>query len=391
VLASPLLARIYTVEAFGALSIFTSYAALLAIFATGRYEFAIVIPDKEEKAIQLVRLIISIALFISLFYFVIIWILKEFFPNIGPTNFIHTDFIYWIPLYILFIATTTAFGYLLLRRKKYKLYSIATATQAITVVVVSITLGLFNVKNGLIIALVSGSAVFILLFFVKETTTTVKGLMLSGNMSKVAKEYRSFPQYRTFSDLALTASQQFAPILLSMLYSTTIVGFYTMANRMLRLPNIIVTNAIASVFRNEAIEEFKLKGECRNLYLGTFKKLLWLALPTYLILFICSPPLFQFFFGEQWLTAGHYAQIIITFLFFEFLANPFNELFTLRNKQRRYMIIQVLNVSLGATMMILGMFFFKDASWSLILFSANSIVFNLILLINSFRIANNSQ
>ena len=47
---SPLLSRLYSVESFGTLSIFTSFTVFLAVLSTGRYELALGLPSGNNKA-----------------------------------------------------------------------------------------------------------------------------------------------------------------------------------------------------------------------------------------------------------------------------------------------------------------------------------------------------
>jgi O-antigen/teichoic acid export membrane protein len=190
-----------------------------------------------------------------------------------------------------------------------------------------------------------------------------------------------------FSDLSLTASQQFIPILFSALYSTTVVGFFAMANRMLRLPNIVITSSIGNVFRNDAIDEIREKGNCEQLYKSTFKKLVWMSFPCYFVLFIISPYIFEIIFGEKWYDAGVFARIISVFLLVEFIATPLNTLFYVREKQKLLMRLQFLNAILGGIMIFLGAKLFMSPSISLVLFSLNSLVFNILFLFLSFKIS----
>ncbi len=51
---SPILTRIYTPEDFGVFALYMSVASLLSTLATGRYELAIMLPKKDEDAVNYV-------------------------------------------------------------------------------------------------------------------------------------------------------------------------------------------------------------------------------------------------------------------------------------------------------------------------------------------------
>lgn len=388
VLSSPLLTRIFTVEDFGVLQIFTSITVFFAVISTGRYELAIGLPKEDDDALKIIKLIIFLGFAISIFYFIIIFVLKFFLKYEDYTRFLVGNNAYVAPIYIFFIAIFSALSYWNQRKKKYKLITYSNAIQVISATFFSIVFGFLGFHEGMIWSLVIGIIVACLYILIKENLILVIWTQ-KNNLLALAKVYKSFPRYMIFSDLSLTASQQFIPLIFSVLYSNTIVGLYSLANRMLRLPNIVLTSSIANVFRNDAIDEIRNKGNCEELYISTFKKLIFMSLPIYILVFIFSPIIFILIFGVKWELAGYFARVLSTMLLFEFVATPLNTIFYVREKQKIFMRLQVLNAVLGGILIYLGYNLFNDALYSLIFFSAGSIIFNLILLFKSYTIAKN--
>lgn len=388
VASSPLLTRLFSVEAFGVLSVFTSITVFFAVISTGRYELAIGLPKKNSEALQIIRLILFLGFGISILYLFGIILLKDVFQIEDQSGFLSRSSSYLAPIYIFFIAVYSALSYWNQRNKKYKLISISNAVQVIAATFFSIVFGLLGFQEGMIWSLIIGIAIACLFILVKEKLLR-KIWVQKEQLLPIAKEYQSFPRYMIFSDLSLTASQQFIPLLFSILYSTTVVGFFAMANRMLRLPNIVITSSIANVFRNDAIDEIRKIGNCKALYESTFKKLIFMSLPIYLIIFLVAPFLFKMIFGEIWLEAGYYARIIALFLFIEFVATPLNTLYYVREKQKFLMRLQFFNAAFGALAIYLGSVFYNDARISLVLFSINAVFFNLFMLFFSYKIARN--
>lgn len=386
VISSPLLSRLFSVEDFGVLSVFTSFSIFFAVLSTGRYELAVGLPSSNSRALKIIKLIICIGAFVSIVYLLLIFLLKSVFHVYDKTGFLVQKEAYLAPIYIFFIAVYSALGYWCQRKKNYKKITIANAVQVILTTICSILFGVVNFDSGMIWALIIGVIVSSLYLLFSEKNL-LKDIIKQRNIKIVAKKYYSFPRYMIFSDLSLTASQQFIPILFSVLYSTTVVGFFSMANRMLRLPNIVITSSIANVFRNDAIDEIREKGNCEELYKSTFKKLLFMSLPCYLALFIISPYLFEIIFGEKWHDAGIFARIISIFLLVEFIATPLNTIFYIREKQKVLMRLQFLNALFGGVMIYLGFHFFSSPAVSLILFSLNSLIFNILFLFLSFKIS----
>ncbi len=388
IITSPLLARLFSVEDFGNLSVFTSVSIFFAVISTGRFELALGLPQDSLKMKMIFKLIIYIGFSVSLLYFLIIVFLRDVIHFHDKSEFLEFSSSYFSPLYIFFIAVFSALGYWFQRKKKYREITIANAIQVLSTSIFSIFFGLLHINHGLIFSLILG-IIISSIYLVAKDKEFYNISSFSGSVMPVAREYSSFPKYMIFSDLSLTASQQFIPILFSALYSTTVVGFFSMANRMIRLPNIIITSSIGNVFRNDAIDEIREKGNCESLYKSTFRKLIIMSFPIFLVIFIISPKVFQVFFGEKWEMAGHFARILSVMLFVEFIVAPLNTLFYIREKQKMLMRLQIVNAVLGGVMIFLGYYYFESSSYSLMFFCANSILFNLIFLYNSYKIAGN--
>ncbi len=383
--SSPLLSRLFSVADFGVLSVFTSVSVFLAVLSTGRYELAIGLPEEDAKARQVFLLIIKIGFFVSFGYLAIIFILKNVLKINDDAGFLKEGTSLIAPVYIFFIAIYSGLGYWFQRFKKYKEITLANALQVCSTALLSLLFGFLHVKSGMIFSLVIG-VILSCLFLIVRSPEVMKGFFSEPTLS-VAKEYISFPRYMILSDLSLTASQQFIPIIFSILYNTTIVGFFAMANRMLRLPNIVITSSIANVFRNEAIDELREKGDCKNIYIFTLKRLIIMSLPIYMLVFIFSPFLFEWFFGKEWLQAGYFARILSVLMMIEFVATPLNSVFYIVEKQKLLMRIQILLAVGGIFMIYVGYSVFKDPYYSLIFFCINSLIFNIILLYFSYSLS----
>ena len=58
ILVAPLLSRLFTPEDFALFAAFTSIAGLFSIVATGKYELAIILPDEDRDAAQILFAVI---------------------------------------------------------------------------------------------------------------------------------------------------------------------------------------------------------------------------------------------------------------------------------------------------------------------------------------------
>lgn len=389
VIVSPLLTRIFSPTDFGFFSTFSSISVILSIIFSGRYELAIGLPNNNEKAFSIMRLLLRI----SIFTFALLLLFIVVFYGLETTGVIKGFFniIYFlIPFYVFLNINNSALLYWANREKKYSRVSISSLILVVVNIIISIMLGLLGVKNlGMIAGLTIG--MFFSVLYLYFTIIKGKEYKEENGIKEVAKEYSYFPKYSLFSDLGVNLNQQFLPIVFLNFYSAHIVGLFSLANRMLRLPNIVFTSAIIHVFRNEAIDSFRENGNCKSLYLSILKKLILIGLIIYSLIFLFSPYLFKIFFGSQWSESGFYAQILCVMLFFEFFTQPFNTLFYIRNEQKIYLGLQsfqtFLSIGTVVTLSILKI----DSYKLLIVYSIISILFSLIFLYYTRKIAYNSD
>jgi O-antigen/teichoic acid export membrane protein len=76
VLISPILTRLYSPADFGDLALFISITSIIGVIANGRYELAIMLPEKDEDAINVAAAGFLFNILISLLFSILIIIFK---------------------------------------------------------------------------------------------------------------------------------------------------------------------------------------------------------------------------------------------------------------------------------------------------------------------------
>ncbi len=386
IFSTPLITRLYSPKDFGILALFTSISSIGAIISTGRYELAIGLPKKNSDARVLATLVLIVGFIISSFYLSLIFILKIWSNYFSDFEyFIDSSYVLMIPVFTFFAAVISSLQYFAQRNKRYKLITIGNFIQTIVTITLSLISALFfPVVGALIYSYVLGQ--FCSLFYYLLNLDNFK---LNFDFSKLinsAKLNISFPKFMLLSDLAFTVTQQFIPILFAIIFNSTVVGFYSLANRILKIPSIVLGSSISNVFRNEVIDCVQMNKDPGPMYRETFKKLLWISTPIFLIIGIFSPDIFVLIFGQKWELAGKFAQLLSIMIFFDFISSPFNSLFYIFKKQDVFMLIQVTRTIVNISSIALGYSISLDAYHSLILFVISDIVFSCFLLIYTSKL-----
>jgi O-antigen/teichoic acid export membrane protein len=225
------------------------------------------------------------------------------------------------------------------------LRSVATST-------IQLTAGFFS--SG-IHGLLSGSAVGNLVGNTKLFRTVNERYdLLRGYNTKEAvrlgKKYSDFPKITTFSELVNTFQQNISSVIIPILFSTGVLGYYSLAQRILGVPTSLVGDSIRQVFLRAATTARQVRGEALKEFDMAVKSLAFMAIPAFTLLFFIVVPVFSLIFGKEWEEAGVYARILIPYFAVTFISANMSTVMIVFEKQRQMMNIKLAQLVLLATL-----------------------------------------
>ena len=339
---SPILTRIYSPEDFGLLALFLAVTTIFGTIVNGRYELAIMLPKKDEDAINIVALGFIIMSLITLILFVIVIIFNEKIVHLLSNKDIGT-WLYIVPLSIFLIGLFNLLNYFNNRKKHYKDIAKANIIKSITMVAFQIVVG--YLREGAA-GLISGQIASQMTANMKLLTNIIKNKLLLSKISKkkilqVAKRYKEFPKFSIAGALANKATGNLTNILISIFYNVSTLGFYSLVQRVLGVPSVLIGNSIGQVFFEEASKEKQLTGKAVKVFKSIVKKLFIIGAPSFGILFFIVEDLFAFVFGEEWRVAGGYARIMIPVFFIGFIVSTVSIVDSIFEKLFFYLCLQI--------------------------------------------------
>lgn len=339
---SPILTRIYKPEDFGVFALFFSVSMIFGTIANGRYELAIMLPDSDEDAFNLAALGVLIAGVMS---FVLLGIVILFNQPIARAlgNSEIAIWLYLSPVSIFFMGVFNSLNFFNNRMKNYQDIAKATILKSIVLAAVQLSVGfLKGGAAGLIIGQVC-SNVFANLKLYKNTTARVDaGKAISiYRMKCLAERYKDFPKFSMWAVLSNSLSQHLTSILISVYFSVTTLGFYSLVQKALGVPSMLVGSSVGQVFFQEAAKERRLTGNAIRAFDATVMKLTLLAIPTFTLLFFVIEDLFIIVFGEKWSVAGRYAIIMIPLFGVRFIVSAVSTINSVFEKQLLSFLWQV--------------------------------------------------
>lgn len=333
----PVLTRLYSPAAFGTLALFLALAGIPAVVACGRYELAILLPRTDREA----RAVLDLCLFLPVLTagLVAAWLWQwssqiEIALNSGSLRAI-----YWMmPPYVLVTGWFLALNYWLTREKRYGTISVAR-------VVNSIATNTFKLL-GSVVGLASGAGLALGTLVGQALATAQLGFFswrraeghdrIMGKVSEAIQmlvRYRRFPLVDAWGALLNCVSWQLPILMLAVYFPETIVGLFALAWRTLQLPMSILGTALAQVFFQRAAELRQDPTRLASVSLTVFRRLCSLALVPALVLAGFGGDLFAILFGDDFRSAGAYAQILSFWMFWWFISSPLSNIFSVLERQ----------------------------------------------------------
>ena len=386
-LTSPIITRLYSPKEFGVLALFSSISLILGSIVNGRYEQALVLVKSKDEAKHLTVLSLLLSLFVSM-----ILLLFFFFFKSNLLNFFNEPeleyWFYFIPLVVFSIGVYNTLNYYELRQKNFSSISNSevyrsSSFASIQLIFPFIKSGLF----GLIIAKVISS--FVAPYYLWKVSKFEVGKVNLSLLIVLAKRYIDFPKFTNFSILLNNLSINAINLLIPILYSTSLLGLYSLMYKVLAAPFAFIGNSINQVFLEDAVRQ---KNDTGQAYTLTKRMVLQLSFISFLFFgtaFFIVEDLFAFVFGEEWKMSGLYAKYLIPFFMFKFIASPLTSIHTAFEKQKLSFTLQLIMFILSLTVILYAFYNSFIFEKYLLLFSCIMSLFYIYRIIIILRIAKN--
>lgn len=335
-LVSPLLTRIYTPEQFG---LFATYMAIVSIFvplATGRYEYAILLPAKDRLASNIVWLVITIALITSVIVAVLLLLFYESIPN-GFTLGVGVWLIAILPITLFFSGIGQSLRFWSLRTKDFKRLSLGGVVKSGTTSVSNVGMGSVGFGwEGLVVGNIVGLVVYVGMLY--------KGSVAAINLkliAKLLKKYWRFPVFDAPSALSYSLYSNAAIIFIQRNFDGAVAGYYFFANRLLRLPFMFVVAAFSDVFFQHLAQNVAKDNISTEVQKFSLRIFLFSFLPFFIIVFL-SKWYSGVIFGEGWSELYKYIYILSMPIFATIVFSPYGHVLKIIGRQELSLIVHLI-------------------------------------------------
>ncbi len=361
-LAIPVLTRIYSPEEFGFLALFISLAHIISTIATGRYELAIMLPEQDRDAKFIMAGAFRIVISTSLIALAGIILLKKAFPELK--EYIAPGYFYFLPLSILLLGSNKILAQWLNRKKAFKIQAKIKIFQSAGNGGVSIGSGFNSLLKpaGLFAGHIAGTGIQTTGLLI--ATPQVKNILLASDKKQIRKQLkqnRNFPFFSAPMGVLNLFSSDLLIYLLNVFYTTSLVGLYNNANKVINYPLSLISQAFTSVFYQK-IRETKRK---EKLYLLSYIINFSIATVALVPIVLWGEEIFSFVLGSEWALAGSIAGLLAPVTIASFAMRSVSNVFSLLRKNHTLLIWQCIYLIL----ILLTVFIRKDAGFNQMLIS----------------------
>ena len=355
---SPILTRIYTPEDFGVFALFLAITGLFSVVASGRYEFALMLPRKEEDAINIFALGLGIIVVLTAFILLVILVFHSLLIETLQNDRIGY-WLYFIPVAFFFIGLFNLLSYYNTRQKNYRDIANATVVKSIVLATVQLLIGVLKTGAS---GLISGQIISSLFANMQLLKNIVKDKKRLSHISKVkiialAKKYKEFPKYQA-PHAMLNAFSSYIPIyIFSSFFGLTVVGFYALSTRIIFTPLMILAGASAKVYNQKVTQLYNNKEDAYGFSIRLLQSLFKKIVIPFLIIVFFAPDIFGFIFGEAWREAGIYTQILSPWLWMVFLTATIAFIPSFLQMQKKALFLEVIYTLLRVIAIGIGLWY----------------------------------
>ncbi|WP_186760180.1 oligosaccharide flippase family protein [Arthrobacter alpinus] len=329
---TPVLSRLYSPEAYGLFSLYSSLVATVTVVAALRYDMAIMLPKHDADAKVLKRGVTWLIVAVSVVATVVCGLSSPIIANaMGKPDL--APWLWFVGLSIFTLAEISALTYWLNRRSDYKAIGINRVLQSggTALAQLALALGKFGGVGGLIGGTLVGQTAALLILRRKgrdvrqgldESQESIPGLF---------KRYRRMPLLNGPNALVDAVRTNGINLIIGIVYSQSMLGQFYMAWKLLEVPLGLINGALAQVFfQRLAVME---RGTMFAFAKTTVYRSAVLGIIPFVLIYWLSPWAFPVVLGAQWADAGLIARALVPWLFMSLITSPISTIFVVTETQ----------------------------------------------------------
>jgi len=320
-LLGPFIARLFTPEAMGVYTVFSTVAASVAVVACARYEYALPMARDDALAARLLALCLRVALAVVVLSVPLAW---------GLARWAHLPLAVWLPFTVAASGLLSLFMMWSNRADRFRALAVSRVVQYGGTAALQLLLGVLLWRGAAggsdkAWALALGPALAMGLAVLPLLGPAPRGgwraVLTSGQgLREVARRYRDFPLLNTPHAFLGTLQDALAAAMLIAWTGNASAGFWGLALRYLKAPATLVGTAVSQALYPKLTQASPAEAQRAVREVMAILGALGCALMA--VLLVAGPWLFERVFGTPWRTAGELARALAPYIAVHFVAAP---------------------------------------------------------------------
>lgn len=356
ILLQPVIRRFFTPEEFGAYAIYLSIVGILVAFTSFSYDLAIVLPLRKKETINIVGLTVMISFFVNLCIALIIIIWKDRLSNLVGLSSNYSLILYAVPLGTFLLSINQNFYLFLVQSKAFVSASFNKLIRRIIEGASQIIMGFSKFPLGLVFSDILGNSFNAIAVLYQSYRSGFKLRWIKRiQLVRVSKQYSDFPKINLLPSVMSACSSLLPAIIINRTYSTEYAGFFDLSKLLLSIPLALVATSLSNVLLQRISFKFQRKESVLADLNPILVVLSIIAVLEIVVIVLFGETIFQYAFGEPWITSGRISKILVWSYSLNFVLSSFTTVFIAFRRLKWFSLWQILYFC-----SIISLFFFKS-------------------------------
>lgn len=350
----PILTRMYSPADFGVFNLFVSIGSILILISLAEYEYAIVLPTTNKRAVGVfhVGLLTSLAIFVLLVFasFFSVPIAKLFNePSLAKL-------LWLMPFYVFVSSVWMLLNYWYTRDKRFGAISGYQMSQSVISAGAKVGLGWAKMPFGLVYPTVVAPFVSLII----SVLSVPKNILLPlfkfdrTEIGCAACEYSNFPKFSLPKSLINSLSANLPVLLLVPFFGAYQVGFLGMALTLAFRPISTVSASLYQVFFQRTTEQVNCGERIMPFFIKFVLYSLALLVPVFVVLSLVLPSFTGWLLGNEWSITGQYIRLLLPWLALNFITESVSYLVDVFCRQRTNLFFEIVYLFIRLSALLVG-------------------------------------
>lgn len=369
----PLLTRLYSSDDFGVLNLFLSIGGILTLVATADYQYAILLPKSERKALSVFHAAAACLLSV-----VLLTTLSVFFRNPISAWFNAPElaaFYPLMPLFVLLSASWTLFNYWFTRHKRFGTIGLYQVNQTLSNSILKSLFGLAGKLHwGLFVSTLLGLAVSLGTTLLTTFRTWGKQLRnFDARQTRTAlRRYARFPLYSLPRSLVNNLSSNLPFFLLTPAFGLGPMGYFGMGLTLAFRPVNMVAASLYQVFFQKMAQNVQERKPVRAFFRKFVLKAFLVVVPGFGLLYFILPQLCRWLLGAGWETTGEYIRLMLPWIAMVCAGSCVSFIADIFQKQAIMLLVEIAYLALRTAGLLAGILC-RDIRLAILLYSFSGV------------------